>query len=562
MTRRHLLAVPAALLLALPAALPAQAATSLTGRLLVTLDDPPSDSRAARAAAVAVQRLDGVRRDGAQAPQIGLISVRPVGGLAASLAARALRRLPGVRHVEAERRHELRVVPNDPALITPEPAAGTPAGTALQWWQARQNMPAAWDVTNGAGATVAVIDTGADGQHPDLAGKIAGAIDNDATPGRGPATSDENGHGTHVASIACAAGGNGYGIVGAGLDCRLLIVKSDLSDGSVARSIVQAADAGVDAISMSFGTDGTSPPVRAIVDAIDYAVARDIVLVASAADRPVEEQGDPANLLQPTGSGADVTAGRGLSITAAQFAGTRADFAGRGSQISLAAYGSFSASSGPSGIFAAFPANTAEIEVPSGGVFPRPGCNCRTMLNGDRRFAYLEGTSMATPMVAATAALARALNPDARAADVIRIIKQTAQRPAGQGWNAELGWGILDAGAALQAVRQLDRRAPSSQLTGRTRVRRARSFSVRWTGGDAAPAGLTPSGIAHYDVFRSANGRPYRRIKRTTATRLKLRVKAGSRYRFYTIAVDRAGNREPVPPRPDLRTRVDRARGR
>ena len=49
---------------------------------------------------------------------------------------------------------------------------------------------------------------------------------------------------------------------------------------------------------------------------------------------------------------------------------------------------------------------------------------------------------MAAPIVAAIAALARALNPDAHAADVIRALKQTATRPAGSGWNPELGWGI------------------------------------------------------------------------------------------------------------------------
>jgi serine protease len=555
---RRCLAALALLLVASPAA--AQAATERTGRLLVTLDQP--QGTAASRAASAVLARDGLRRDGAQVPQIGLVSVRPTGGLALAALARILRRQPGVRAVEVERRHTLRFMPNDPALSQPEASPGTPAGTPLAWWVARLGLPAAWDLTRGDGATVAVIDTGADANHPDLAGKIAETIDNDDVPGHGGATSDENGHGTHVASLACAAGDNGFGIVGSGLNCRLLVIKSDLSDGSVARSIVQAADRGADAINMSFGTDGTTPPARAIVEAIDYAVAKDVVLVAAAADSPVEEQGDPANLLQPTGTGATITAGRGLTVTAANFEGARAGFAGLGSQISLAAYGSFDDRIGPTGMFAAFPGNTTELESGGGLLFPTSACRCRATFLGDARYAYLEGTSMAAPIVAGVAAMARHVNPDAKASDVIHALKASAARPAGGGWTPDLGWGVLDAAAAIKAVRTIDRRAPESKLTGRARVRGARAFTLRWSGRDRALAGLRPSGIDHYEVYRSTDRRAYRRIKRTSSKRLKLAVKPGSRYRFYTIAVDRAGNREAVPSKPDLSTRVDRARSR
>jgi subtilisin family serine protease len=538
-----------ALLLA-PAA--ARAASDRTGRLLVTMQPQAG----VRAAADALAGADA-RRDGAQVPQIGLVSVRPTAGQALAAVASALRRSPGVRHVEVERRQELRVVPNDPALTTPETAPGTPPGTPLQWWVARTNLPAAWDIERGAGATVAVIDTGVDAGHPELAGKVAETIDNDATPTDGPPTSDENGHGTHVASLACAAGDNAIGIVGAGLDCRLIVIKSDLSDGSIARSIVQAADLGAGAISMSFGTKGTAAAPLALSQAIDYAVGKDSVLVAAAADRPVEEQGDPANLLQPTGTGADITAGRGLSVTAANFFDQRAAFAGRGSQISLAAYGAFDQIVGPEGLIGAFPGNVTQQETGASGLLlPQPGCRCRTQIGGDNRYAYLQGTSMAAPIVAATAALARALNPDVHAADVIRVLKDTASRPAGSGWSPELGWGILNAGAALAAVRTIDRRPPVSKLRGPSLVRQPRVVKLTWSGRDRAPAKLTASGIAYYDVYRSTNRGAYRRIKHTKATGLSVRMLPGARYRFYTVAVDKAGNREAVPAKPDLSTRV------
>jgi subtilisin family serine protease len=534
----------------------ALAASPPTGRLLVTLQPQRSGDALSAAAASLLSPLGALRRDGAQVPQIGLVSVRPVAGVTLAALARLLRRRDGVRSVQVERRHELRLALNDPALGAPETSTGTPAGTTVQWWIARLGMPAAWDITRGAGATVAVIDTGVDAGHPDLSGKIEQSIGNDAIVRHGPATVDENGHGTHVSSIACAAGGNGIGIVGVGLDCRLLVLKSDLGDGSVARSIVQAADLGADAINMSFGTDGTTPPAQAIVDAIDYAVAHDVVLVAAAADVPVEEQGDPANILQPTGTGPDIAAGRGLSVTAANFAGNRAAFAGRGSQISLAAYGSFEAPSGPPGLFAAFPGNPTELESGSGVLFPKPGCGCRSFFQGDSRWAYLQGTSMAAPMVAATAALARNLNPDLSARDVIRLLKETASRPPGTGWTADLGWGIVNPPEAMRVARTIDRRPPSSTLRGPRRVRTARTITLRWSGTDTAPAGLESSGIDRYAIYRRTDGHRYRRIKTTRATRMRLRVKGGSLYRFYSIAIDHAGNREPVPTRADISTRV------
>jgi serine protease len=539
------------------AAASANAASEYTGRLLVTLDPNPGGARAASALS-----LDGVRRDGAQVPQIDLVSVRPTGGRALAAVAALLRKRDGVRHVELERRHQLRFVPNDPALTTLETAPGTAPGTPQEWWVARSNLPAAWDLERGDGATVAVIDTGVDSGHPELAGKIAQAVDNDPTPGGGPATGDEDGHGTHVASLACAAGDNGAGIVGSGLNCRLLIYKSDLGDGSIAQSIVQAANAGADAINMSFGNNGATPAARAVTDALKYAAAKDVVLVAAAADQPVEEQGDPANVLQPTGTGPDITAGLGLSVTAAEFSGARAPFAGRGSQISLAAYGSYDPVLGPAGLLGAFPGNPTALESDGGLLDGSGACNCRTQVGGDNRYAYLQGTSMAAPIVAGVAALARTLNPDAHAADIIRALKETATRAGGTtGWSPELGWGIINAGAALSAVAAIDRRAPASTLRGPKRVRRARTITLTWSGKDRALAHLTASGVDHYDVYRAANGsKTYRRIKRTTRKSLRVKFRAGSRYRFYTIAVDKAGNREAVPPKADLVTRVDAAR--
>jgi serine protease len=545
------LAALAALTVSAAGPAPASAADSApTGRLLVSLK-AGGQAHAASTARAAIASA-GARVAGPVQPQLRLITVRPVAGAGVRATARALRALPQVQTVEVERRHSLRLQPDDPALVAPEAATGTPPGTVVQWWAARQNLPAMWDITRGGGATVAVIDTGVDGTHPELAPKLVGALDNDGTAGRGGATTDEIGHGTHVASLACAGSANTMGLAGAGLDCRLLVIKSDLSDSSIATSITQAVDRGADAINMSFGTDGSQPAATPIVRAIDYAVARGVVLVAAAADEPVHEQGDPSNVLQPTGSGADITQGKGLSVTAANFADQRAPFAGLGSQISMAAYGAFASGSGPRGIFGAFPQNLTDLERPS---LTSSGCDCRTTFNADNRYAYVQGTSMAAPMVAAVAAVVRDLNPGLSAADTIRILKETATRAPGSGWTADLGWGILNGGAAAAAARVIDRSPPTSSVKTTARVVRGRSVTLRLRATDKAPSGCVPSGLRRVEVWRSANGARARRVQSTAAASVRLPVKRGSRYTFFTIAVDTAGNREAMPSRPDTTVR-------
>jgi len=528
----------------------AHAAAPTTGRLVVEVR--PAAGHHERVSASALARSAQARLAGFSVRQLRLVTLRPRPGTSLRSLAARLRGDPRVARVEVEHRASLRLQPNDPALTTPEVATGTAPGTPVEWWAARSNFPAAWDVSTGAGAVVAVIDTGAETSHPELADRVLAARSFDSA--RTSATTDTVGHGTHVASLACGAGNNGIGLAGAGLRCQMLILKSDFSDSSVAAAIVWAVRHGADAITMSFGTDPGTQPSQAVRDAVDYAYDHGVVMAAAAADSAISEQGYPANLLQPTGTGASLTHNKGLSITAADALDRRAAFAGLGSQISLAAYGAYDpAGVGPPGIFGAFTAGPNELETGSPGVPPRPPCGCRTTFASDPRYAYVQGTSMATPMVAATGALIRHLNPDLGVAEIVRLIKETARRPAGSGWNADLGWGILDAGAALVRAAATDRRAPASRVAKLAARTGKPKITVRWKGADTSPAGVRASGISRYELWRSTDGGRFRRLYSTARTSRRVALRRGARYAFYTVAVDHAGNREPAPKRPDAR---------
>jgi serine protease len=530
---------------------PAEAPTSLTGRLLVSLR-APTRGRAHAAAVDAVLARSGARPDGASVPQLGMLTVRPAAGTSLRRLMLKLRAEPGVRAVTPERRFTARGVvialTNDPAMNLLEGAQGTPANTPLEWWALRENLPEAWGITQGAGAKVAVIDSGIDASNPEFAGRIDYFADFDSEPGEGSALTDQTGHGTHVAGLACATANNGIGIAGAGYDCQLLVEKSDLTESSVIRSIVDATDHGAQAINMSFGTTGAVPAPPQLYEAVRYAYRHNVVMVAAAADVPVTEQGDPANVLQPAGSGPELTAGMGLDVTSANFESQRSAFAGFGSEISMAAYGSFydnAAQGGPPGLLSTFPGNTTAIE--RGTLEPfAPPCGCRVSLGGDDRYAYLEGTSMAAPQVAAVGALIRQLNPGLSAAQIIQLLKQTAQRPTGAGWTAGLGWGILNAGAAVTAASEMDTLPPVSRLIGVPRSTRHSEITLRWTGSDPALPGIRAPGIALYEVYRSIDHGRAVKIAMLPAgvTTLRVHLKPGRVYGWYTVAIDNNGLRE------------------
>jgi hypothetical protein len=153
--------------------------------------------------------------------------------------------------------------------------------------------------------------------------------------------------------------------------------------------------------------------------------------------------------------------------------------------------------------------------------------------------------------------MVRRLNPDLPIQRVLSVIKQSARRPAGSGWSPELGWGILDAGAAVEAARGIDLRAPSSRVSAPSRTR-SRRITLRIKGSDSSPPGVVASGVAKYRVYRATGSRKPVKIAVTRKSRLRVPARRGARYAFYVQAIDKAGNVQPFPARPGARTRVGR----
>jgi len=371
----------------------------------------------------ALRRLGG--RVVERLPALQAAAVRPDGSPARF--ARLAEALAGIRYVEPlhARRHAA-----EPALAASPFALG-----AWEWQYAatRSDAVPAAALRSAAAVTVAIVDTGADFSAPDLAAKVP--VGFDARTG-GADVADSNGHGTFVAALAAGSVTNEEGVAGFGGDARLLVVRTASGDGELtdleaARAIVYAADHGAAVMNLSFGGPSSSATERL---AIDYALSRDVLIVAAAGNEheygnPVEY---PAALLQPEGSNGH--GGRGLVVGASTPTGTRASFSNTGSWISLAAPGE--------GVFSAL------SSLSSPALYPR------VVLPGSRAgfYGYGSGTSFAAPQVTGAAALVRAVAPNLTAPEAAGVLKETAQ---GGAWSPELGYGVLDVAAAVARASEL-----------------------------------------------------------------------------------------------------------
>jgi serine protease len=292
-------------------------------------------------------------------------------------------------------------------------AADVPAGTdtyrGQQWDFAKIRVADAWQKSTGAGVTVAVIDTGVDASHPDLAGQVLPGID--LVAGTSGISTDPNGHGTHVSGTIAAATGNGVGISGIAAGAKILPIRVLGADGSgymsdTATGIVYAADHGANVVNMSLGA---TVQLTAVTNAIAYARSKGVVIVAAAGNS--RESGSPVSY-----PGADPGV---IAVAATDSADAIAYYSNQGSYVDVAA----------------------------------PGSNIlSTVPEANGSYASYYGTSMASPHVAAVAALLKgydnALTPD----QIEQAIETSAVDLGTPGKDTDFGYGRIDAAAALAAV--------------------------------------------------------------------------------------------------------------
>ncbi|MEB3100672.1 S8 family peptidase [Ferviditalea candida] len=272
-----------------------------------------------------------------------------------------------------------------------------------QWNLPLVDTEKGWTVTKGnKNIIVAVIDTGVDLNHPDLKGQLLKGV-NVVDEKKSPA--DDVGHGTHVAGIISAIVNNAEGVAGMTWYNKILPVKVLDETGagstySVAQGIIWAADHGAKVINMSLGN---YVEAQFLHDAIRYAYDKDVVLIAATGNDNTEEPGYPAAYPEV------------LAVSAIDWDKKRASFSNFGSYIDVMAPGVSIASTYP-----------------------------------HSQYAALSGTSMASPHVAALAALIRSANPLLKNTEVMNIIRQTATDLGVKGKDKYYGYGQIDVVRAVQ----------------------------------------------------------------------------------------------------------------
>lgn len=313
-----------------------------------------------------------------------------------------------------------------------------------QWGLAKMNLPQAWDHTTGdSNIVVAVLDSGADLNHPDLLGNLVAGRDlvdltsfgvnagdiidiggedwriegdvltADNTP------QDEVGHGTHVAGTIGAVSNNAQGVTGVAWECSLMPVRALFrvvrlsdnqvtgvgTDADIAAGLVWAANNGANIINMSIG----GPDSVTKQNAINYAISQGCLCVAAMGN---DNSSTPSYPAAYTGV---------LAVGAITSSESRAWFSNFGPHISVVA----------------------------------PGTNISSTY-WDDTYDSLQGTSMACPHVAGLAVLILSCDNSLTADQVRAIIEETAKplkdNPGDSVPNDNYGFGLVDAKAALDRV--------------------------------------------------------------------------------------------------------------
>ena len=408
----------------------------------------------------------------------------------------------------------------EPNYLAHSMAGANDAYVGYQWNLDQVGAEGAWDYTTGAGAVVAVLDTGVKSNGPDGLTNLLPGYDfyyNDADP------SDRDGHGTFVAGTIAQRTNNGTGVAGLAYSASILPVKvlSDSGYGdinAIANGVIYAADQGADVINMSLGS---AYPSSTLESACNYAYSKGVVVVAATGNEYASQVGYPAAYDSV------------IAVGSSRVDGSRPAYSNYGTGIDLLAPG-------------------GDLSKDQNGDGYADGVLQETIENGSWTYTFWEGTSMATPHVAAAAAMLKAYgvsDPD----EIYNALVATATDVGAAGYDTTNGYGVLNVEAALEYVSggsggnpggnpggstapeeetpssSADTTAPSiSSVSGYTQGNR---FTIEWVTNESADSYLN---FEEYGLYGDDT--------LTTSHTISLRGSNNETYYFDIESTDASGN--------------------
>jgi subtilisin family serine protease len=400
----------------------------------------------------------------------------------------------------------------DAALDTRVTAQVVPADDPQQdrqWGLPAINAKRAWAEGDASGQVVAVIDSGVDGGHPDLAAALVPGHDyvrGDSDP------DDESGHGTHVAGTVAAVAGNGVGVAGAALRAKVMPIKvldaaGSGSSADVAAAIRLAVESGADVINLSLGGPTPSTLMSA---AISDALAKGVPVVAAAGNQSSSTPNYPA--AQP-----GVIAVGAVDRTLAH-----ASFSNTGNHLAVVGPG------------VSIHGTTRRTDAAPSG------------------YGAMSGTSMATPHVASVVALLRAAAPTADVSRLRDAVVDTAADLGATGHDATYGAGLVDAAAArARIVKVTPSPSPSPSPTQTQTPSPTPSPEPSQTPSPTPSPEPSPSRSRHRRRAPRPH-RPRRRARRRRRSRSRSRRRRRRRPPSRPSRRPRRRRSSPHPPRPRL----------
>jgi hypothetical protein len=305
---------------------------------------------------------------------------------------RALARNPHIAFAELDYRLPAAADVNDP-------------GFGNQWYLPVMQAPTAWDVTDGEGVIVAVLDTGVSASHPDLSGKVLTGYN---TLTKDASTSDFHNHGTMVSGVIAAHANNGLGGASVAPGTQILPIRitndgyAYLSD--MAEGITWASENGARVANLSFsGAAGSST----VANAASKMMSNGGIVVVSAANDGADLGYENSPYLYVVGS--------------------------TNSSDQVSSFSNFG--------------QYVDISAPGERIYTT---------NRSGGYSYASGTSFSSPATAAVAALVMATNPSLTPSDVMAVISSTADDLGAPGWDPYYGHGRVNAMAAVELAANAD----------------------------------------------------------------------------------------------------------